>query len=284
MGGRRAGLLLGAGVAATLVAADPLPPAQAVAAASRWNGAWPAAAPPGSVPSHRAVDGPLLGNGDVGLVAGVKDGVLTFYVSKSDFWHLQPMSTPGHGRVTPEGNTQPRALGGVSFSLPNGSSTGLASANSTSPAFALRQDIGRGVVGWNMSLGGAPVLSGWATVSQDDGVSRIVFSLSVPAAAAASAHRTTLSVRTWGAQGGVTEGTAAGGTAWISRRIGGCSNATAAIATSVIGGGASSNLVRVQRGAPTVLVSAVVSSLDLGHRTGQCSWLWRDPVPVAVAR
>ena len=273
MGGRRAGLLLGAGVAATLVAADPLPPAQAVAAASRWNGAWPAAAPPGSVPSHRAVDGPLLGNGDVGLVAGVKDGVLTFYVSKSDFWHLQPMSTPGHGRVTPEGNTQPRALGGVSFSLPNGSSTGLASANSTSPAFALRQDIGRGVVGWNMSFGGAPILSGWATVSQDDGVSRIVFSLSVPAAAAAGAHRTTLSVRTWGAQGGVTEGTAAGGTAWISRRIGGCSNATAAIATSVVGGGASSDLVRVQRGAPTVLVSAVVSSLDLGHRTGQCSWV-----------
>jgi len=93
MGGSRltplaASLLLAvAGVGTTrtvthTVTAYSLPPAeqQAAAAASRWSGFWPSTAPPGNVPSNRAVDGPLLGNGDVGLVAGVKDGVLTFYI------------------------------------------------------------------------------------------------------------------------------------------------------------------------------------------------------------
>jgi hypothetical protein len=56
--------------AAALVAAElTTPPPQA--AASRWSGFWPASAPPAHVPSSEAVDGPLLGNGDVGLVAGV---------------------------------------------------------------------------------------------------------------------------------------------------------------------------------------------------------------------
>lgn len=244
--------------AATHTSADPLSPQQR--AASRWSGAWPATAPPASVPSSTAVDGPLVGNGDVGLVAGVKGGTLSFYISKSDFWFLKPMGTG------------PKTLGGVSFSPIQNDSAAAAPA----AAFALRQDIGRGVVDFNMSLGtGSVVLSGWVTVSQDDGVSQIVWSLD-----AVGGVDSTLSVDTWGAKGAKARST--GTAAWISRSIGGCSNATASIATAVVGGGNATH-VHVRSGEPTVLVSAVVSSLDLGHRTGQCSWLWRDPVPAAVA-
>eukprot|EP01052_Picozoa_sp_SAG31_P049631 SAG31_NODE_10958_length_1079_cov_0.894898_1_plen_98_part_10 len=80
--------------------------------------------------------------------------------------------------------------------------------------------------------------------------------------------------------------------AWIARGVGGCSNATAALATSIVSG--DSGLTRdstdstaqsivVVPGHPVVLTHTVVSSLDLGKRTGPCSWDWRDPVPVAVA-
>ena len=50
-------------------------------------------APPKAVPSPKAVDGPLLGNGDVGVVLAVDPArargsrlVLAYYISKNDFW------------------------------------------------------------------------------------------------------------------------------------------------------------------------------------------------------
>ena len=100
---------------------------------------------------------------------------------------------------------------------------------------------------------------------------------------AVNGHSTVWTVTTWGygeAKGSVAA--RAGSTAWVSRGIGGCSNTTAAIATAVVGG-ADTGQVLVRPGKPVVLVSAVVSSLDLGHRTGPCSWHWRDPVPSAIA-
>ena len=36
---------------------------------------------------NRMPDGPLFGNGDIGVVAGGKDMELTFWISKNDFWH-----------------------------------------------------------------------------------------------------------------------------------------------------------------------------------------------------
>lgn len=100
--------------------------------ASAHSGFWPAGAPPAHVPSEKSVDGPLLGNGDVGAVVGVKDGMLTFYISKSDFWFLKPMGTG------------PKTLGGVSIKI----------ANKSSPVrFELRQDIGKGAVEWNITQG-----------------------------------------------------------------------------------------------------------------------------------
>ena len=66
--------------------------------------------------------------------------------------------------------TGPRALGGVSFAL--------ALNSSAVASFSLLQDIGRGVVSWNVSLApgiGRPAAvlaaAGWVTVSQDGGVS-----------------------------------------------------------------------------------------------------------------
>ena len=76
--------------------------------ASLHSGAWPAGQPPRSVPSSKTVDGPLLGNGDVGVVLGVHNP-LEFYrcAFASPCWplrvssHLEGLSTvSGRGRVS----------------------------------------------------------------------------------------------------------------------------------------------------------------------------------------
>ena len=230
--------------------------------ASLHSGAWPAGQPPRSVPSSKTVDGPLLGNGDVGVVLGVERGrELGFWVSKSDLWHLEP------------GRTGPKALGGVRVAL----------ADAALPVqFALRQDIGRGVVEWNITKGQAALVSGSTTISQADGVSSVVTTIE----SAGSAQH--LTVTTWG-QPGAASGES-GGISWIARSAGGCSNATAAIATAVVaggatgGGGAQGQAVTVAPGKPAMLTHTVVSSVQLGKRTGNCSWESHDPVPVAIAK
>jgi hypothetical protein len=42
--------------------------------------------PPKKVPSDKSVDGPLLGNGDVGIVLAGPPEKLIFYIGKNDFW------------------------------------------------------------------------------------------------------------------------------------------------------------------------------------------------------
>lgn len=60
--------------------------------------------PPGYVPSVRWVDGPLLGNGDVGVVLSGEAEAQTFWIGKNDFWsHLLHIPLP---------------VGGVSVRLP----------------------------------------------------------------------------------------------------------------------------------------------------------------------
>ncbi len=45
--------------------------------------------PPQRIPKDFSVDAPLMGNGDLEMTLGYKTGVLTYYVSKSDFWRLR---------------------------------------------------------------------------------------------------------------------------------------------------------------------------------------------------
>jgi hypothetical protein len=442
-------LLLLAAAAAAAAPPPPLSPQQRRASAH--SGTWGAGKPPLHVPSTKSVDGPLLGNGDVGVVAGVHDGTqLVFYLSKSDLWYLEPM------------RSGPKTLGGVHIGL-------LAPSFSSSPVppphvqFELRQEIGQGVIEWNITLashgppssapapryssrqsglqarrraaeavlgqqqellrpvpncsilglwestglehpqpssrvlnftirpwGGAapgafiwnntsPTVShdGWryatgtvteatgaieldyhrfrpvpgiakfhgaftgdcqhvtiekagtwwrpgcspiaplppsppphptpppppppaqrvgavlaqgrTTISQTDGLSSVVTTIE-------SSTTQRLSITTWAAGSATVGQTSSGRIVWAARGIGGCSNATAAIATAVLsgrgagssaatpaGGGGFMQEVTAAPGTSAVLTHTVVSSLDLGKRTGACSWDWQDPVPVAVA-
>ena len=46
-------------------------------------------APPGRTPADHSVDGPLMGNGDMGVCFGGPPEALRFYLSKNDFWRLK---------------------------------------------------------------------------------------------------------------------------------------------------------------------------------------------------
>jgi alpha-L-fucosidase 2 len=41
-----------------------------------------------STPSRNKVDAPLMGNGDLTISLGYKGEVLSYYLSKNDFWRL----------------------------------------------------------------------------------------------------------------------------------------------------------------------------------------------------
>ncbi|MFC1738530.1 glycoside hydrolase family 95-like protein [Planctomycetota bacterium] len=46
--------------------------------------------PPERVPTTRTVDGPIIGNGDVGVVIGGPPEAQRFWISKNDFWKAKP--------------------------------------------------------------------------------------------------------------------------------------------------------------------------------------------------
>jgi alpha-L-fucosidase 2 len=64
--------------------------------------------PPGLTPRDRSVDGPLLGNGDMGVAIGGPPAALEFYLCKNDFWRLQHQY----------GESSPLPLGHLSIALP----------------------------------------------------------------------------------------------------------------------------------------------------------------------
>jgi len=64
--------------------------------------------PPGRVPSRDTVDGPLLGNGDLGAVIGGKPEAQRFWISKNNFWRL----IDGHR------TGGPRLFGGLEVNIP----------------------------------------------------------------------------------------------------------------------------------------------------------------------
>ena len=61
--------------------------AQAVEAASDHKAIW--TAPPTRTPADHSVDGPLMGNGDMGVCLGGPPEALRFILSKNDFWRLR---------------------------------------------------------------------------------------------------------------------------------------------------------------------------------------------------
>ena len=65
--------------------------------------------PPQHVPSGTVVDGPILGNGDVGVAIGGPPDHLQFYIGKNDFWSQQ---------------ASPMTVGGIDLNIPalNGAS------------------------------------------------------------------------------------------------------------------------------------------------------------------
>jgi len=56
--------------------------------------------PPANVPTAKTPDGPLAGNGDIGIVMGGAPNRLTFYFGKNDFWRAYPVY-PGGGIALP---------------------------------------------------------------------------------------------------------------------------------------------------------------------------------------
>jgi len=65
--------------------------------------------PPQNGPTNRVVDGPLLGNGDVGVVISGAPDAQRFWISKCDFWKAKPGERLGGG---------PKVIGGLDLSIP----------------------------------------------------------------------------------------------------------------------------------------------------------------------
>ncbi|MCY2930626.1 MAG: hypothetical protein NTV86_14235 [Planctomycetota bacterium] len=107
---------------------DEAPPAGAASRAADPAGAWKATMgdvekivgrykgvydkPPSQTPTTKIPDGPLLGNGDVGVALGGPPEELRLFISKADFWRTQgPPKCPN----TAAG---PRQLGQIVLSTP----------------------------------------------------------------------------------------------------------------------------------------------------------------------
>ena len=56
-------------------------------------------APPRGTPSRFSVDGPLLGNGDMGVAIGGPPEAQRFWISKNDFWRIRSVYKQGGPRV-----------------------------------------------------------------------------------------------------------------------------------------------------------------------------------------
>lgn len=81
-----------------IVSAGPIP--------AHYQAVW--TAPPQKTPANHAVDGPLMGNGDMGVCLGGSAELLRFYLNKNDFWRLKSKA----------GQSGPRPVGGFDISLP----------------------------------------------------------------------------------------------------------------------------------------------------------------------
>ena len=118
----------------------------------RWTGRW--TSNPTAVPSSKTVDGPLLGDGESGVVLGVDaaTGSLSAYISTNSFWLLNSDTCPPTGHC--EGSHR-AGIGGVTLAARN-SSTG----QPLFPKYTLEQSL-NGSVGFALwhSGGSGPLLT-----------------------------------------------------------------------------------------------------------------------------
>lgn len=104
--------------------------------------------PPGRVPSRDIVDGPLLGNGDLGAVISGAPEAQRFWISKNNFWRLR------------EGHRQggPRLFGGLEINTP-----ALAGAT-----YLLEQEIYPAITTARFSKGESTVtMRSWVAATED---------------------------------------------------------------------------------------------------------------------
>jgi hypothetical protein len=102
LAGAACGLLLLGGCRPT--PSQNLAPANARAEREIYAGRYKAlfTAPPQKVPTAKTPDGPLAGNGDIGLTLGGSPDKLSLYLGKNDFWRAYPVY-PGGGIALPGG-------------------------------------------------------------------------------------------------------------------------------------------------------------------------------------
>lgn len=185
-----------------------------------WPGTWHDA--PKVVPSPKSVDGPLLGNGDVGVVLGVNDRgnlTLTYYVSKNDFWFFQNDNIPGR---PDSAASYIMGIGGVDIVFPAGTQL-----------VQLTQNISAGSITAVVSLSSGPNITAQTFLSLDG---QLITTLS--SSEGVGGHKIVSTTWTFGGSGPTT-GTsgydATGSVAWATRRT----NSTvrpveAALATTVV--------------------------------------------------
>eukprot|EP00039_Didymoeca_costata_P002978 m.64285 g.64285 ORF g.64285 m.64285 type:complete len:898 (-) comp11637_c0_seq2:36-2729(-) len=133
----------------------PLPPESA-------NGVW--TQPPQQCPSSKQVDGPLLGNGNVGVTFCVSNGgsQLDMYLSNNAFWYFSDDNIPGR----PDSNASfTMGIGGVSFVLSKG--------KDSAPSFGFTQDIKHAEISWvakfsNGSAGKCQIIGNWTNERSGD--------------------------------------------------------------------------------------------------------------------
>ena len=104
--------------------------------------------PPRMVPSGKEVDGPLIGNGDIGAVIGGNSSKLSFYIGKNDMWYFGKKNQL-YGKTI-------IGLGGITFDIPTSSKSSSFGDN-----YQLEQHSDKGYITFNISS-----ISGNATIHQ----------------------------------------------------------------------------------------------------------------------
>ena len=91
--------------------ADTTTATQALNIVQQYQGVW--TSPPSVLTGGRAFDGPLMGNGDAGVVVGGTIDNMTFYLGKNDFWSYNPAGVRSFGSI----NLAIPGLAGASYNM-----------------------------------------------------------------------------------------------------------------------------------------------------------------------
>lgn len=104
----------------------------------QYSGEW--TSPPTNVVTNNMTSGPILGNGDIGVVMGGDENEQIYYISKSDFWStIKDDNSDG----------TPKAIGGISIKS--------ASEGNKETAYSVCQDILNAEIVADMRFNGNPI-------------------------------------------------------------------------------------------------------------------------------